>query len=115
MKTLKPYLQTLKTGPQSLSKTKQQTKFAQERTRGRTWMAIRERVLLTEPICYICKEKGLITPAKEVDHIKPLFLGGTDDMENLAGICIPCHKSKSIKERGQIEKPAIGVDGWPVD
>jgi 5-methylcytosine-specific restriction protein A len=84
------------------------------RTRGSKWMSIRDKVLRAAPLCYICKEKGIITPAKEVDHKTPLFMGGTDDWDNLAGICKECHKSKSIKEMGGVEKVAIGIDGYPI-
>ena len=76
-------------------------------------MSIRDKVLRAAPLCYICKEKGIITPAKEVDHKTPLFMGGTDDWDNLAGVCTACHLTKSIKERGDKQSPPIGIDGWP--
>ena len=78
-------------------------------------MVIRERVLRTAPLCYICKEKGIITPAKEVDHVIALVNGGTDDPENLRGVCFDCHRDKTRRDLGLKERPRIGLDGWPVD
>lgn len=85
------------------------------RITGYAWMKIREKVLRLEPICYICKAKGKITLGKEVDHIKALINGGTNDMENLAAVCVPCHQEKSRKDMGWKEKPEIDVTGWPIE
>ena len=35
----------------------------------------------------------------EVDHIIPLFQGGTDDSYNMQLLCYDCHKVKTINER----------------
>jgi len=35
----------------------------------------------------------------EVDHIVPLFLGGTNEVDNLAACCVSCHKKKTLLER----------------
>ena len=43
--------------------------------------------------CYLCAGE-----ASQVDHIKPKYLGGTNDPENLAAICLSCHKIKSSRE-----------------
>jgi len=66
--------------------------------------------------------QGRLKPAKEVDHIKPKFEGGTDDPKNLQAICRDCHKAKTKAEgeRGQQElreqgKTIISQDGWPIE
>lgn len=41
--------------------------------------------------CAICNEKLL---KYEVDHIKPVFLGGTNDDHNLQLLCRPCNRRK---------------------
>lgn len=46
--------------------------------------------------CYIC---GAIGVPLERDHITPVAEGGTDDLDNCAPICKPCHKTKSTRER----------------
>lgn len=33
-----------------------------------------------------------------VDHIIPVFEGGTDDIDNLQAVCIPCHALKTQAE-----------------
>jgi len=76
--------------------------------RGRRWMATRALVLTEEPLCRPCLKKGRTTASEEVDHIVALEDGGTDDRENLQGICGDCHKVK----HGAM--PRTGVDGWPV-
>lgn len=88
---------------------------ATKRLQGSQWMKQREKVLRLSPICYICKAKGKFTLATEVDHIKALINGGTNDMDNLAAICKPCHKAKSRKDMGWNDKPEIDVTGWPIE
>ena len=84
----------------------------QERTRGRTWERIRQRVLDADPLCRMCDAAGLVTAAQEVDHIVPLHRGGTDDPDNLQGLCKPCHAIKTAEDMGWARE-ATGLDGWP--
>lgn len=86
-----------------------------ERTRGRTWMALRGRIMARDGgLCVVCRARGRITPALEVDHIKPLARGGTDDYDNLQAICHDCHAEKTARDNGRIPRDTIGADGWPV-
>lgn len=71
-------------------------------------MALRAVVLSEEPLCRPCTTRGRVTASAEVDHILALEDGGTDDRENLQGICEECHKVK----HGAM--PRVGVDGWPM-
>ena len=73
-----------------------------ERTRGTTWMTIREKVLRQAPHCVDCLKGGQVTPADEVDHILPLSMGGTDDLTNLQGLCYEHHKAKTKREIEQM-------------
>lgn len=85
-----------------------------ERTRGRKWMRIRSQVMTRcNWLCEHCAQQGRVTPALEVDHIKPLHKGGTDALDNLAGLCAPCHEAKTARDMGYAVKVTIGVDGWP--
>lgn len=43
--------------------------------------------------------KTLLNETYEVDHIKALFNGGTNEMSNLVALCPNCHRSKTMKER----------------
>lgn len=43
----------------------------------------------------------------QIDHWVPLFLGGSEDEENLRPLCEPCHMAKTKKEnhvRGKINR-----------
>jgi 5-methylcytosine-specific restriction enzyme A len=58
-------------------------------------MKKRQRILRRDPLCRICK----VSLSTEVDHIIPTTThGGSDDDENLQGLCAPCHKMKSRAE-----------------
>ena len=76
-------------------------------------MALRAAVLREEPLCRKCSTKRIVRASREVDHIIPLHKGGTDARENLQGLCIECHKEKTLEERGVKVRPTIGLDGWP--
>jgi len=42
--------------------------------------------------CQVCKTSGVPI---EVDHIIPISRGGTDRIENLQTLCVPCNRGKS--------------------
>jgi hypothetical protein len=45
--------------------------------------------------CQICGG-----PANEIDHIRPVMLGGADTDANLRAVCRPCNLRKGIKPQG---------------
>jgi 5-methylcytosine-specific restriction enzyme A len=66
---------------------------------GRPWRRRRARILARDGyLCRLCERRGILTLATEVDHILPLFLGGTEDDENLQSLCETCHAEKSEAE-----------------
>lgn len=77
-------------------------------------MAIRSAKLSDQPLCEYCQAEGRLKAAAEVDHFIPLFQGGTDEWENLRSTCIPCHKAKSLRERGAKERTEVNAAGWPI-
>ncbi|WP_350029168.1 HNH endonuclease signature motif containing protein [Caballeronia sp. ATUFL_F1_KS39] len=79
----------------------------QTRTRGRAWQRIRLRQLKAHPLCAACLAAGLVTQADEVDHIIPLYKGGTDRPTNLQSLCVPCHDAKTRDDAGL---RALGCD-----
>ena len=90
--------------------------FSDERLRGRRGVAQRTRRLMAHPLCATCYDAGRIVPTDEIDHVVPLSRGGTDDDDNVQGLCAACHRAKSAGEQparriGQ----SIGEDGWPID
>lgn len=62
------------------------------RAYGRDWRRNRKRVLAGQPTC------PCGAPAREVDHIVPLRLGGTHARSNLIALCKPCHSRKTAGE-----------------
>jgi 5-methylcytosine-specific restriction protein A len=74
-------------------------------------MRIRNRVLVEQPVCQVCQR----APSEQVDHKTPVSQGGTDDPDNLQGICIKCHKIKTRKDLGFKTNPIkVGIDGYPI-
>lgn len=64
--------------------------------RGRIWKKNRLFVLERDGrTCYRCGKKGLAGRDAHVDHIKPLALGGEDELWNYAASCALCNKVKS--------------------
>lgn len=47
-------------------------------------------------LCNICSTK--LNKRYHVDHIRPLHLGGTNDLNNLQVLCLNCHDAKTLKE-----------------
>jgi 5-methylcytosine-specific restriction endonuclease McrA len=80
------------------------------RCSGRTWATTKARILARDHgVCHICKQPG----ADEVDHVIPVYAGGSDDDTNLAPAhAQPCHAAKSSAEglearraRGGMRRP----------
>lgn len=63
------------------------------------WKSVREVVLGRDPLCTRCRLLGVIRQADEVDHIVPRAAGGSSELDNLQGLCTPCHRWKSAHER----------------
>ena len=63
------------------------------------WRRVRKLYLEQHPLCVECQREGRITPARVVDHIKPINEGGARfDPTNLQGLCDKCHNKKSGRE-----------------
>lgn len=100
-----------------MTKTLPHAREKSQRTRGRALQEIRDFHRAIQPLCLRCLSK---TPPvtrlwTELDHIKRLEDGGTDDDSNLQGLCHDCHADKTTEERGYTRRAEIGADGWPVD
>jgi 5-methylcytosine-specific restriction protein A len=91
-----------------------------ERGYGSAWTKTRAIILARDKhLCQPCARKGMLTPARTVDHIKPKAQGGTDAPDNLEATCDDCHKAKTTKEghqaAGHRALRVVGADGYPVD
>lgn len=47
--------------------------------------------------CFYC-DISLTPENRSIDHIKSLQSGGTNDLDNLIGACIPCNNAKGKRE-----------------
>lgn len=81
------------------------------RIRGRTLQRLRALVLSANPLCVRCEKAGRVTLATEVDHVLALVNGGSNDMDNMQGLCQACHVDKTIEDLGQAPKAKFGADG----
>lgn len=45
-----------------------------------------------------CKHCQIIPLSYEIDHIVPLYLGGTNNKDNLQMLCANCHSDKTVKD-----------------
>ena len=68
-------------------------------------MRQREQVRREEPLCRICLAQGHTSATTQVDHIRSLASGGSNDRSNLQGLCTDCHDVKSKAERAQARRP----------
>ena len=68
-----------------------------ERITGRRLIERNRSLLEERPVCEKCR----CNPSAEVDHIKPLHLGGHDDVWNLQVLCIDCHAVKTAAEKAE--------------
>jgi 5-methylcytosine-specific restriction protein A len=85
-----------------------------KRDRSTAFQRRRALLLRANPLCVHCARSGLVTVATELDHIKPLHQGGTDDDGNLQGLCTECHRIKTAAERGATPRTRFDAQGLPI-
>ena len=56
------------------------------------WRKLRAHVLRRRPWCQLCRRAR----SREVDHIVPRRMGGTEEERNLMALCRPCHSRKTV-------------------
>lgn len=77
------------------------------------WLRLRKDTLTAHPLCQRCGRQGLLTPATEVHHIKPVEEALTRaertrrmyDPHNLLALCHACHVQVHT-EMGRCSKQA---------
>lgn len=66
------------------------------------WRRRRDEYLALHPWCVFCLEAGRQTKARNVDHIRALKDGGTNEDSNLRSLCWSCHSRRT----------AVDQSGW---
>ena len=66
---------------------------------SKAWRDVRAAFLRAHPLCCRCESEDELVPAKVVDHIVPIKLGGERfERSNLRGLCVPCLNAKTASE-----------------
>ena len=79
-----------------------QRESASKRGYTSKWRQVSKRFLSRHPFCVMCYSEGKMTPATEVDHIKP-HRGDHELMwseSNWQPLCHRCHSRKTASEDG---------------
>jgi 5-methylcytosine-specific restriction protein A len=71
--------------------------------------ARRQYVLQRDPLCVLCHAQRSV----EVDHIVSASLGGSDEVNQLQGLCSECHKVKSSREASEARKAQLALRKLP--
>jgi 5-methylcytosine-specific restriction protein A len=73
-----------------------------ERKRGSAGVRDRERIRARDcGLCQECKRRGKTVLGAAVDHITPLWKGGSDEDDNKELLCVPCHDAKTAREAAE--------------
>ena len=60
------------------------------------WRKVSKMMFTRQPLCVICRSKGITRDSKHIDHIVELNDGGAPlSFSNLQALCIPCHNTKT--------------------
>lgn len=111
-----PVMRAVGAAPKARTSWNHGGKSAKDRGYGREHRKLREQLLRQEPLCRLCQQKKppRVTQATVADHIVSIAKGGpVHDINNLEPLCEPCHRDKSLRERGFRVRPKIGLSGWP--
>lgn len=99
-----PRLTTLKPRVALLRTPERVAPMQVERPSSRPWARMRAETLSADPLCRLCRLEGRIAEATEVDHIVPLWAGGSNDAANRQGLCHDHHAEKTSAEAAQRAK-----------
>ena len=97
--TLKPRLQTAGNRITTLAPSRPD---ATPRVRG--WKGVNDRNRIRKRdcgLCQECKRQGKVSVGGPVDHITPLWMGGSDEDANKELLCDICHDAKTAREAAQ--------------
>lgn len=99
LQTLKPRLTTI-----SSARVQPLPSNAGTVLRKRGSAGVKDRISIRRRDCGLCQEcrrQGRVSIGRVVDHIVPLWNGGSDEPENKELLCNPCHDAKTACEAAQ--------------
>lgn len=97
-----PRLRSLQPRPLATLKAKALAAEPVKRKQGSAGVADRERIRKRDAyLCQRCKREGVTRALAHVDHIVPLWEGGSDSDANKEGICLEHHLAKSAEEEAR--------------
>ena len=83
---------------------------------GYKYRKMRKKLLKLNPLCHVCKAKGITKASEILDHRIPTAFGGHEtDIRNLQLLCFECHEDKSKVEwvESRYYKRYKEKDSWP--
>lgn len=105
LQTLKPRLQAAGSRVATLAPVRPNTV---ERKRG--WAGVKDRNRIRERDCGLCQEclrNHRTSVGTAVDHIVPLWKGGSDDDTNKELLCNSCHDVKTAREAAERARTSL--------
>ena len=93
-----------------------------DRGYGYQWTRVREVALMRDGwLCQRCLMQGrptalgVVKGDHAVDHIIPKAQDGSDDLENLQSLCIPCHEIKNEEDKRYArQRTQYDSKGFPI-
>ena len=87
------------------------TKKAEKFYSSATWIKTRDQKRRSDPVCELCKFKGILSPVRYIHHITPLDEDGEAlDQDNLMSICSESEHRKLHLMINNDKK--IGIKKW---
>lgn len=79
---------------------------ANDKKYGKAFLRKRKstRVALTARDGMSCRHCLLVNTQLTIDHVMPLWAGGTNDLKNLQLLCTRCHRKKTVREEKERQK-----------
>ena len=92
---------------------------------SREWHIVREAKIQHDPLCELCKSRGIVTSAQAVHHIIPIETASSfEDMRelafrftNLMSVCFACHGEihralRSATRESHRQATANAIERW---
>jgi 5-methylcytosine-specific restriction protein A len=71
---------------------------AASRGYGAKWRRQRATYFAEQPYCVVCLADGQYKLATDLDHVVPREQGGSDEWDNLQGLCKEHHSAKTMRQ-----------------